>query len=236
MTYTAADPASLAPYIQHTRISAGLTKDELIAHCEEAARFGFDAAMVPASWVDLAVDILRGTGVKVASALDFPTVGVMTAAGKAAEARAIAAAGADQLDMGVQIGWLKSGMEREFAADIAGVVAAGIPVKVMLELPLLTPAQRDLAVDLAIEAGAAYLKNASSGAVEIANPASIRYLAGRAHGGVKVKASGGITSLPQAVALLDAGAVLLGTSSGVNIVMGDATGNHAAAADGPTAY
>ncbi|MBN9610648.1 MAG: deoxyribose-phosphate aldolase [Actinobacteria bacterium 69-20] len=220
MSYSATDPRSLAPYIQHTRISAGMTRVDLIAHCHEAAEFGFNAAMVPASWVPLAVDVLGGTGVKVASALDFPTVGVMTSAGKAAEARAIADAGADQLDMGVQIGWLKSGMDDEFAGDIAGVVAAGIPVKVMLELPLLTPAERDRAVDLAMDAGAAYLKNASSGAVEVANPDSIRYLVGRAREGVHVKASGKITSLAQAVSLLDAGAVLLGTSSGVGIVTG----------------
>ncbi len=220
MSYSATDPRSLAPYIQHTRIAVGMTRDNLIAHCHEAAEFGFDAAMVPASWVPLAVDVLRGTGVKVASALDFPTVGVMTSAGKAAEARAIADAGADQLDMGVQIGWLKSGMDDEFAGDIAGVVAAGIPVKVMLELPLLTPAERDRAVDLAMDSGAAYLKNASSGAVEVANPDSIRYLVGRAREGVRVKASGKITSLAQAVSLLDAGAVLLGTSSGVDIVTG----------------
>lgn len=220
MTYSADDPTSLAPYIQHTLISAGLTRDEMINHCEEAVRYGFNAAMVPASWVPLAVEVLRGTGVQVASALDFPTVGVMTSTGKAAEARAIADAGADQVDMGVQIGWLKSGMEREFAADIAGVVAAGIPVKVMLELPLLTPALRDRAVDLAMEAGAAYLKNASSGAVEVANPESIGYLVRKARDGVKVKASGKITNLLQAVSLLDAGAVLLGTSSGISIVTG----------------
>jgi deoxyribose-phosphate aldolase len=183
--------------------------------------------MVPASWVPLAVQVLRGTGVQVASALDFPTVGVMTSAGKAAEARSIAEAGADQLDIGVQIGWLRSGMHREFADDIAGVVAAGIPVKVMLELPLLTPAERDLAVDLAMDAGAAYLKNASSGAIEVANPASVGYLVGRARDGVRVKASGRITGLEQAVSLLDAGAVLLGTSSGVSIV----TGGAGAAAD-----
>lgn len=233
MTYSIDNPASLAPYIQHTRISAGLTRGELVAHCEEAVSYGFNAAMVPASWVPLAAHVLRGTGVKVASALDFPTVGVMTSAGKAAEARAIVESGADQLDMGVQVGWLKSGMEREFAADIAGVVAAGIPVKVMLELPLLTPEQRDRAVDLAMEAGAAYLKNASSGAVEVANPASIRYLVGRARGGVQVKASGRITNLEQAVSLLDAGAVLLGTSSGIDIVTG-AAGAHPLTTDPST--
>jgi deoxyribose-phosphate aldolase len=122
--------------------------------------------------------------------------------------------------MGVQIGWLKSGQHDRFRDDIAGVVAAGVPVKVMLELPLLTPAEREAAVELSIEAGAAVLKNASSGAVEIANPASIRFLAERAPEGVAVKASGGIKSYEQAIELLGAGASLLGTSAGIAIVTG----------------
>lgn len=224
LAYSANDPRTLAPYIQHTRIAADLTRADLEVHCQEAVDFGFNAAMVPASWVAVAVELLEGTGVRVASALDFPVVGVTTPTGKAAEAAAIADAGADELDMGVQIGYLLSGMEREFESDIAGVVqAAGIPVKVMLELPLLPPALRDRAVDLAMDAGAAYLKNASSGSIEIAHPESIRYLVERARDGVRVKASGGISSAAQAVDLLDAGAVLLGTSSGVAIVTGAGT-------------
>jgi len=92
----------------------------------------------------------------------------------------------------------------------------------MLELPLLTPAERDAAVDLSLEAGAAYLKNASSGAVEVANPASVSYLVTRAAGRAQVKASGGIKEYRQAVSLLTAGAVLLGTSAGVALVTGSA--------------
>lgn len=221
--YSAAEPASLAPFIQHTAIEIGLTRDDLIRHCEEAVQFGFNAAMVPASWVPLVAERLRGSGIQVASALDFPTVGSMTTAGKAAEARAIAEAGADQLDMGVQVGWLRSGMEQEFRDDIAAVVeAAGIPVKVMLELPKFNAAERERAVQLAMDAGAAYLKNASSGAVEVANADSIAYLVERARPGVQVKASGGIKTAEQAVALLDARAALLGTSAGIAIVTGGA--------------
>lgn len=221
MTESAASlaPAELAKFIQHTKIEVGTTRDEMIAHAREAAEFGFNAAMVPASWVPLVAAELQGTGVGIASALDFPTVGVMTSAGKAAEAAEIARLGATQLDIGVQVGWLKSGMFDEFREDIAGVVrASGIPVKVMLELPLLTPAEREAAVELAQEAGAAYLKNASSGAIETANPESIRYLVERARPGVLVKASGSIKTYPQAVSLLDAGAVLLGTSAGLSII------------------
>nr|WP_240956061.1 deoxyribose-phosphate aldolase [Micromonospora sp. HNM0581] len=213
----------MAPYIQHTLIEVGTTHDRIVAHAEEAARYGFNAAMVPGSWVPEVAQVLRGTDIEVASALDFPSVGVTTSAGKAAEAESLVRAGATQIDIGVQIGWLKSGRYDAFRDDIAGVVrAAGVPIKVMLELPLLTPAERDIAVDLAVEAGAAVLKNASSGAVEVANPESIAYLVARAPQGVTVKASGSIKSFDQAVGLLRAGAVLLGTSAGVAIVT-DAT-------------
>lgn len=213
------EPAELAPFIQHTRIDVGVTRDEIIAHARECLRYGFNAAMVPGSWVPVVAAELAGTGVEVASALDFPTVGVTSSAGKAAEAAELVRLGATQLDIGVQIGWLKSGMFDEFREDIAGVVrAAGVPVKVMLELPLLSDAEREAAVELSMDAGAAYLKNASAGSVEIANPASIRYLVERARDGVRVKASGGIKSYPQAVGLLEAGAVLLGTSAGIAIV------------------
>ncbi|QCQ17465.1 deoxyribose-phosphate aldolase [Microbacterium sp. RG1] len=212
-------PAELAPYIQHTKIELGTTRDEMIAHARETVEYGFNAAMVPASWVPVVAAELAGTGIGIASALDFPTVGVMTSAGKAAEAAEIARLGATQLDIGVQIGWLKSGMYDAFREDIAGVVrAAGIPVKVMLELPLLTDAEKEAAVELAQEAGVAFLKNASSGAIETANAASVRYLVERARDGVQVKASGSIKGYPQALTLLDAGAVLMGTSAGIQIV------------------
>jgi deoxyribose-phosphate aldolase len=221
-------PAQLAPYIQHTRIEVGLTRDDMIAHAKETAEYGFNAAMVPGSWVSLVAAELAGTGIEIASALDFPTVGVMTSAGKAFEAEQLVKAGATQLDIGVQIGWLKSGMHDEFREDIAGVVrAAGVPVKVMLELPLLTDAEKELAVQLALEAGVAYLKNASSGQIETANPTSIRYLVDRAPEGVLVKASGSIKHYEQALGLLEAGAVLLGTSAGLSIVSNSSDENTA---------
>ncbi|MFF8632865.1 deoxyribose-phosphate aldolase [Streptomyces pilosus] len=212
-------PAELASYIQHTKIDPDATRDEMIAHAREAVTHGFNAAMVPASWLPVVVAELDGTGVEVATALDFPTVGVMTSAGKAAEAAEIARLGADQLDIGVQIGWLKSGRYDDFREDIAGVVrASGLPVKVMLELPLLTDAEKEAAVELAMEAGASFLKNASSGQIETANPTSVRYLVDRAREGVRVKASGSIKSYRQGLDLLRAGASLLGTSAGLAII------------------
>lgn len=210
---------ALAAYIQHTKIGVGVTREQMLVHCQEAVDYGFDAAMVAGSWVPLTAEVLSGTGITVASALDFPTVGVMTSAGKAAEAAELVRLGAQEIDMGVQIGWLKSGDYDGFREDIAGVVrAAGVPIKVMLELPLLTDAEKEAAVELACEAGAAYLKNASSGAIETANPASIGYLVERAPDGVLVKASGAITTRQQVLELLSAGAVKVGTSAGIAIV------------------
>jgi deoxyribose-phosphate aldolase len=217
--FNALTARELAPYIQHTLIGVGTTRDQTIAHAKETQEYGFDAAMVAGSWVALTAEVLKGTGITVASALDFPTVGVMTSAGKAAEAAELVRLGADEIDMGVQIGWLKSGDYDGFREDIAGVVrAAGVPIKVMLELPLLTDDEKAAAVELACEAGAAYLKNASSGQIETANPASIRYLVERAPEGVLVKASGGITSRDQIVSLLAAGAAKVGTSAGIKVV------------------
>lgn len=214
-------PERLAAYIQHTRIAVGTTREQAIAHAEECVTYGFDAAMVAGSWVKLTSEVLSGTGVQIASAIDFPTVGVMTSAGKAAEGAELARLGATQIDIGVQIGWLKSGDYAGFREDIAGVVrASGLPIKVMLELPLLTEAEKEAAIVLACEAGAAYLKNASSGQIEVASPASIRYLVERAPVGVKVKASGGIRTYQQTLALLEAGAALVGSSAGVAIIAG----------------
>lgn len=226
MTWAAVDAhergdRELAPLIQHTLIKSDVTAERILAHARECLEWGFSAAMVPGSWVREVADELRGTGVIVASALDFPTVGVTTSRGKIAEATELVRLGAQQLDIGVQIGWLKSGRFSDFRDDIAGVVAAsGVPVKVMLELPLLTPAEREAAVELAIEAGAAYVKNASSGAVEVANPVTIRWLADRVRDGVLVKASGGISTASQVRALIGAGAALVGTSAGIDIVSG----------------
>lgn len=215
------NPAELAPFIQHTLIKVGTTHAEIVAHAEEAVAQNFGAVMVPASWITEVAQVVKGTGVLIASALDFPTVGVMTSSGKAREAEAIAKAGADQIDIGVQIGWLKSGRDDDFRNDIAGVVeASGLPIKVMLELPLLTEDEKTRAVELSMDAGAKWLKNASSGAIETANPASVRYLVERVRAGVLVKASGSITDYNQAVALIEAGAAALGTSAGLELIKG----------------
>ena len=130
----------------------------------------------------------------------------------------------DRIDIGVQIGWLKDKEYTKFRNDIAGVVSAGVPVKVMLELPLLSLDERKVAVELAVEAGAKVLKNASSGAVEKASVESIKFLKSLAPEGVQVKGSGGISTFEHALELLKAGADLVGSSNSIAIVSGNENG------------
>ncbi len=209
----------LASKIQHTLISNALTRERWEEHISECRENRFHAAMVPPSWVKATSEALRGTGIRTVSWIDFP-LGTMTSAGKAFEARHLVEEGAEEIDLMPNVGFLVSGMEKEFFADIAGVVAAARtrPVKVILDLPLLSPTQRPRSVDLAVQAGAAYLKNVSSGAVGIATVEDIRFLRRIAPSSVKIKASGGIKTAKQVQELLAAGADLVGSSAGAKIL------------------
>jgi deoxyribose-phosphate aldolase len=205
--------------IQHTLISNRVTKALWEQHVEECLKYRFHAAMVPAAWVKLTAQALRGKGVRVASWIDLP-FGTMTTRGKAYESARLVEEGAEEIDLMPNVGFLLSGMEKEYQADILAVVqaAGGAPVKVMLELPLLNAQQKERAVALSIDAGAAFLKNASSGAVGVATPEDVRYLRRLAPAAIGIKASGGIKTAGQVEELLKAGADLVGSSAGVEIV------------------
>jgi deoxyribose-phosphate aldolase len=209
----------LASRIQSTIISNTLTLARWEQYIAECLKYHFQAAMIPPAWVRRTSDVLRGSGIKVASFVDFP-YGTMTSAGKAYEATQLVGYGAEEVDLMPNVGFLLSGMEQEYADDIRGVVKAAdkIPVKIMLELPLLNDHQKERAVILSVDAGAAYLKNASSGAVGIATPEQIAFLRRLAPATVRVKASGGIKTAQQVRDLVQAGADLVGTSAGAQIV------------------
>ena len=212
-------PSIIAGRIQSTLISNSVTETQWERHIAECKEYRFHAAMIPPSWVKRTADALRNTGIRVASFIDFP-LGTMTSAGKAYEAGCLVYEGVEEIDLMPNVGFLLSGMEREYFNDIRGVVEAapGIPIKIMLELPLLNAQQRERAVVLSMEAGVAYLKNASSGAVGIARPPDIAFLRSMAPDNIRIKASGGIKTVQQVQALLEAGADLVGTSAGTQII------------------
>ena len=211
--------ASLAAHIQHTLISNALTEAFWQKHIEECLKYHFNAAMIPPAWVRKTAERLQGTGIRVASFIDFP-YGTMTGKGKSDEATNLVDAGAEEIDLMPNVGFLLSGMETEYFSDIQGVVrAAGkAAVKIMLELPLLNEQQKLRAVAISIEAGVKYLKNVSGGAVGVATPEDMRFLRRLAPPHVRVKGSGGIRTAQQVRDLLAAGADLVGTSSGVQIM------------------
>ena len=213
------EASNLARHIQHTLISNVLTETLWKRHIDECVKYRFHAAMLPGAWVRKTRQALNGTGIRVASFIDF-AYGTMTSAGKACEARNLVAEGAEEIDLMPNVGFLLSGMEQEYFDDIREVVGAAgnVPIKIMLELPLLSREQRDRAIALSVEAGVQYLKNASGGAVGIATPQDIRFLRRVAPPQVGIKASGGIKTAQQVRDLIEAGADLVGTSSGARIM------------------
>lgn len=211
--------ARVAARIQSTLVSNRVTVDMWEHHVSDCLHYRFQAAMIPPAWVQRTAERLRDTGIVVASWIDMP-YGTMTSHSKAEAARELAEQGAQEIDLMPNVGFLLSGMEREYYDDIRGVVEAADerPVKIMLEMPLLSGAQIERAIALSVEAGAVFVKNASSGAVGVATPEQIRLLRRLAPSHVRVKASGGIKTALQVQELLAAGADLVGSSAGVEIV------------------
>jgi|SRR5208282_3805212 deoxyribose-phosphate aldolase len=232
-----AEALRLASRIQSTIISNTLTCARWEEHVAECLKYRFQAAMIPPAWVKRTAEVLHGTGIRVASFIDFP-YGTMTSAGKAFETEQLVENGADEVDLMPNVGFLLSGMEREYADDISGVVrvAGKVPVKIMLELPLLNAQQKERAVALSVSAGVAYLKNASGGAVGVATPEEIAFLRRLAPPHVRVKASGGIKTAQQVRDLVQAGADLVGTSAGPQIMAELQAGGSAATNRDPSQY
>jgi len=214
---------AIAAHIQHTNVRPEASMadiEQLLAECLE---HGFNGAMVNPIWLPLAAATLKGSSVRVCTALDFPMGGGTTATVTGAAAEALRS-GAQEIDVMTKVGWLKARMEGEYRDHLAAVVSAaeGAPVKAMLEAALLTPDELARAVELAVEAGVSYVKNSSGFGGGDATPELVSELRRLAAGRVGVKASGGIRTREDAEALLAAGADLLGSSAGARIVTGAA--------------
>ncbi len=214
-----AEASALAMRIQFTIITNAMTQAKWEEHIAQCLKYHFHAAMIPPAWVRETREVLHGTGILTASFVDFP-YGTMTSAGKAYETVQLVQAGAEEIDFMPNVGFLLSGMERAYADDIKAVVeAAGkVPVKIMLELPLLNLEQKKRAVEISADAGVTYLKNSSGGAMGVATPDQMVFLRRFAPPHIRLKASGGIRTVQQVRDLIAAGADVVGTSSGVGIM------------------
>jgi deoxyribose-phosphate aldolase len=216
--------AALAAVIDHTILKPDATRAQVLNLCNEAAEHRFACAMVNPAWVSTAVHALAGSGVPVGVVIGFP-LGATLAASKRDEAVRVLKLGAHDVDMVMNIGLLKSGTKEDYEAvkqEIRGVVelahGSGGIVKVILETCLLTFEEKLRASELALAAGADFIKTStgfSSGGATVDDIALMRGVVGSRAG---VKASGGVRSLADASAMLRAGASRIGASASVKIL------------------
>jgi deoxyribose-phosphate aldolase len=211
----------LAACIDHTLLKPDATDDQVRALCAEAAAAGFAAACVNPCHVPLAAGCLAGSPVKVCAVVGFP-LGASASRVKAAEAALAVEQGAGEVDMVLNVGWLKSGRAADAAADIRAVVRASAwaTVKVILECCFLTDAEKREACRLAVAAGAHFVKTSTGFGSGGATAADVRLLREAVGPEIGVKASGGIRTLADALAMLEAGASRIGASSGLQILKG----------------
>jgi deoxyribose-phosphate aldolase len=204
---------NIAKMIDHSLLRPELTTDEIRQGFDIAARCGTASVCVRPSDVELAVAALAGTGVLVGTVVGFPH-GDTTTAVKAAETRALIDAGADEIDMVLHIGRLRSGEAAYVAEDIAAVVAAaqGRIVKVILENAYLNDEQKVTGCRIAEAAGARFVKTSTGFAPGGATLADIRLMRASVSPSIEVKAAGGVRSLDTLLTLHAAGATRFGAT------------------------
>lgn len=212
----------IAKYIDHTLLKPEATREDILTLCAEAEKYGFATVCVQPCWVRVAAEALAETGVGVTTVIGFP-LGATTSFVKAAETRDAIANGATEVDMVIPVGRLKGEEGLAVYHDILSVVrAAGgdAVVKVIIETGLLTDDEKRTACTLAKEAGADFVKTSTGFGPGGATVEDIRLMRSVVGENVGVKASGGVRTYEDAIAVIEAGANRIGASSGIAIVTG----------------
>ena len=212
----------LNKYIDHTLLKQDATEKQIDCLLSEAREYDFASVCVNPTWVKYAKKGLEGTDVKVCTVVGFP-LGATTSAVKAFETKEAIQNGADEIDMVINVGALKSGNLDLVESDIRAVVEASSDklVKVIIEACLLTDQEKVVACQLAQKAGADFVKTStgfSTGGATVADVTLMRETVGPDMG---VKAAGGARSYADALAFVEAGATRIGTSAGVAILKGE---------------
>lgn len=212
----------LNKYIDHTLLKPDASQEQIETLIEEAKKYDFASVCVNPTWVSFAAQALKATDVKVCTVIGFP-LGANTPELKAFETSDAIQNGANEVDMVINIGALKSRNFDLVERDIRAVVEAakGTLVKLIIETCLLTDDEKVRACQLAQKAGADFVKTStgfSTGGATVADVALMRKTVGPDMG---VKASGGARSYEDALAFIKAGATRIGASSGVAIMEGD---------------
>ncbi len=211
----------IARCIDHTILRPDATADDIRKICAEARQYGFASACVNPYWVPLVAAELAGSPVKVCTVVGFP-LGASATEMKAAETEAAVHAGAQEIDMVLNIGELRGGNHDAVLRDIEAVVAAahkaGAIVKVILETALLDDNQKAIACTLAKLAGAEFVKTSTGFSTNGATVHDVELMRRTVGAEMGIKASGGIRTLEDLNSMLAAGATRIGASSGVKII------------------
>jgi deoxyribose-phosphate aldolase len=215
------DWKAVARTLDHTLLKTDASREAILGLCEEAKQYGFHSICVQPCHVAFAHRLLHGSEVRTASVVGFPQGTTLTTV-KRCEAFELLRLGAQELDMVINIGALKDGdrdyVRNDIRGDAEGAHARGVILKVIVEAFLLTRDEKALACELALEAGADFVKTSTGmagGGATLEDVALMRSVVGKRAG---VKAAGGIRTAAHAIAMLDAGANRLGTSASVQIV------------------
>jgi deoxyribose-phosphate aldolase len=210
---------SLASKIDHTCLKSDATVDQIHQLCNEAIEYNFYSVCVHPSFLTISSEYLKGSPVKPISVVGFP-MGAVTTETKVFETLDAIELGAQEIDMVLHIGKLKSRLLDEVFQDILSVVGQAdlIPVKVILETSLLSQEEKIQGCILAQIAGASYIKTSTGFSNAGATVEDIKLLKKIVGDQMGIKASGGIKDLHTALQMIEAGAARIGTSSGVNII------------------
>ena len=211
--------------VDHTLLAQGATWDEIKAVCDDGMRCGTASVCIPPSYVKQAKGYV-GDRLKICTVIGFPN-GYCTAAVKRFEAADAVDNGADEIDMVINIGWLKDKRYDDIIAEINAVKEAcsGRLLKVIIETCLLTDEEKIKMCEIVSESDADYIKTSTGFSTGGATKADVKLFAEHVSGGTLIKAAGGISSISDAEDFIALGASRLGTSRIVKIVKQNEGGN-----------
>lgn len=207
-------------FIEHTYLKASTTERQIIDLCNDAKKHKFYAVCVSGCYISLAKQLLSNSEVKIVSVIGFP-LGSMTTEAKIYEAKKAINDGADEIDMVINIGWLKSKNHVAVLKDISDInMAIGkIPLKVILEISELSKNEIVKASEICVDAKVDFIKTSTGFSKTGATLTAVKIIKKTVKDSAKIKASGGIKDLETAMKYIDAGAERIGTSSGVAMMM-----------------
>ncbi|HDX1192865.1 TPA: deoxyribose-phosphate aldolase [Pasteurella multocida] len=214
------DAKQIAQFIDHTALTAEKTEQDIIQLCDEAIAHQFWSVCINSAYIPLAKQKLAGTPVKICTVVGFP-LGANLSTVKAFETTEAIKAGVDEIDMVINVGWIKSNKWDAVEKDIATVLAAcaGKPLKVILETCLLSKEEIVKACEICKTLNVAFVKTSTGFNRGGATKEDVALMK-RTVGDIGVKASGGVRDTETAIAMINAGASRIGASAGIAIIHG----------------